>query len=66
MLYCAEAVAYFVLRLYQSLSEEMATALCTFFVPQISHEGKPKTLSKSRQTNNNQEYGEERFQVQPM
>ena len=31
MLYGAEAVAYLVQRLYQSLSEEIAMALCTFF-----------------------------------
>ena len=30
MLYGAEAVAYLVQRLYQSLSEEIAMALCTF------------------------------------
>lgn len=52
MLYGAEAVAYLVQRLYQSLSEEIAMALCTFFCSPISHKGKPKTLSKSRQTNN--------------
>ena len=51
MLYGAEAVAYLVQRLYQSLSEEIAMALCTFFCSTISHKGKPKTLSKSRQTN---------------
>lgn len=46
MLYGAEAVAYFVLRLYQSLSEEMATALCTFFVPQNQPRGEAENLIK--------------------
>lgn len=52
-LYGAEAVAYFVLGLYQSLSEEMAMALhflLSTYRP--SHKEMPKTLSKSRQTNN--------------
>ena len=49
MLYGAEAVAYLVQRLYQSLSEEIAMALCTFFCSPISHKEMPKTLSKSRQ-----------------
>ena len=43
MLYGAEAVAYLVQWLYQSLSEKIAMALHFLFVPQSNHEGKPKT-----------------------
>ncbi len=45
MLYGAEAVAYLVQRLYQSLSEEMATALHFSFVPQ-SAQGDAENLIK--------------------
>ena len=46
MLYGAEAVAYLVQRLYQSLSEEIAMALCTFFCSPISHKGEAENLIK--------------------
>lgn len=52
MLYGAEAVAYLVQRLYQSLSEEIAMALCTFFVPQSATRGSRKPYQRVGKTNN--------------
>lgn len=52
MLYGAEAVAYLVLRLYQSLSEEMATALHFSFVPQSATRGCRKPYQRVGKTNN--------------
>lgn len=52
MLYGAEAVAYLVQRLYQSLSEEIAMALCTFFCSPISSRGCRKPYQRVGKTNN--------------
>ena len=46
MLYGAEAVAYLVQRLYQSLSEEIAMALCTFFCSPNRSQGDAENLIK--------------------
>lgn len=46
MLYGAEAVAYLVQRLYQSLSEEIAMALHFSYVPQSATKGEAENLIK--------------------
>lgn len=51
MRYGAEAVAYLVQRLYQSLSEEIAMALCTFFCSPITR-GSRKPYQRVGKTNN--------------